>query len=65
MSRLRRDYLAEEEEELGPASAPIDKLLFTVQIYDSFYLPNRKPPRFIGDNGTAGNTSANRQIQLC
>lgn len=44
------------EQELGLASAHADKLLFTVQIYDSFYVPNRKPLRFINDNGTVGNT---------
>lgn len=54
----QRDSLAEEEveQELGLASAHADKLLFTVQIYDSFYVPNRKPLRFIADNGTVGNT---------
>lgn len=58
MAGVQRDYLAEEEveEELGLASAPTDKLLFTVQIYDSFYVPNRKALRFIGSNGTVGNT---------
>lgn len=54
MAGVQRDYLAEEE--LGLASAPTDKLLFTVQIYDSFYVPNRKALRFIGSNGTVGNT---------
>lgn len=63
MSRLRRDGLAEEEEP-GLASAPTDKLLFTVQIYDSFYAPNRKALRFIGHNGTVGNSPGNWQIQL-
>lgn len=45
---------AEEEvgEEPGPASAPTDKLLFTVQIYDCFYGPNRKAARFTVANGT-------------
>lgn len=52
------------EQELGLASAHADKLLFTVQIYDSFYVPNRKPLRFIGDNGAVGNTPGNEQIQL-
>lgn len=66
MSRLRRDYVAEEEAELelGLASAPSDKLLFTVHIYDSFYVPNRKPLRFIGDKGPVGNTPGKWQIQL-
>lgn len=45
---------AEEEvgEEPGPPSAPTDKLLFTVQIYDCFYGPNRKAARFTVANGT-------------
>lgn len=41
-------------EEPGPASAPTDKLLFTVQIYDCFYGPNRKAARFTVANGTGG-----------
>lgn len=38
-------------EEPGPATAPTDKLLFTVQIYDCFYGPNRKAARFMVANG--------------
>lgn len=48
----------------GPGVSPTDKLLFTVQIYDSFYVPNRKALRFIGGNGTVGNTPGDWQIQL-
>lgn len=66
MAGVQRDYLAEEEveEEPGPGVSPTDKLLFTVQIYDSFYVPNRKALRFIGGNGTVGNTPGDWQIQL-
>lgn len=46
----------------GPGVSPTDKLLFTVQIYDSFYVPNRKALRFIGGNGAVGNTPGDWQI---
>lgn len=68
MAGVQRDYLAEEEggggAGAGPGVSPTDKLLFTVQIYDSFYVPNRKAQRFIGGNGTVGNTPGDWQIQL-
>lgn len=66
MAGVRRDYLAEEGGGggAGPGVRPTDKLLFTVQIYDSFYVPNRKALRFIGGNGTVGNTPGDWQIQL-
>lgn len=56
MAGVQRDYLAEEEVGggAGLGVSPTDKLLFTVQIYDSFYVPNRKAQRFIGGNGTVG-----------
>lgn len=48
---------------LEPGVSPTDKLLFTVQIYDSFYVPNRKALRFIGGNGTVGNTPGDWQVE--
>lgn len=47
----------------GPGVSSSDKLLFTVQIYDSFYVPNRKALRYIGGNGAVGNTPGDWQIR--
>lgn len=46
---------------LGVSST--DKILFTVQIYDSFYVLNRKALRFIEGNGTVGNTPRDTLIE--
>lgn len=62
----RGDYLERRRrvEGAGPGVSSTDKLLFTVQIYESVYVPNRKTLRFIEGNGTVGNTPGDWQIRL-
>ncbi|KAF3696173.1 Homeobox protein cut-like 2 Homeobox protein cux-2 [Channa argus] len=67
MARVQRDYLAEEEGGGGaePGDSPTDKLLFTVQIYGSFYVPNRKALRFIGEIDKRMHVGLGSQQQPC